>query len=366
MQYRRFQATLSPQSRNQSYYDMQTQRKRKYSVSAIWLQLVRAVTAWRDVILPAPQYQGCCNSHTNSVFIITECKCSNELIVLCLVGYNFRKGQTSEECSEFDRGDSVRPLCRFPPCLSKSLRKTSDGMYSFFKVYCYLLFKTVMQSHCEFFFLSNLIFFFCVLSLLDVDCYFFFPFCSQGYAPGYPPAAYPPPAYPPPPGYPPAYPPPPPHHTAYPPAMPPYAPPPTAMPPYPPPHPPPGYPPAPASPPGGQPSADLFVFHLPNEADDNLLYRLFSPHGAIISAKVATHTGTNKCKGTCFYYFMLFTVCLCKIVPSHSSACCSFLLCFCVGFGFVKMANWMNAYNAIQALNGFKIENKYLSVSFKK
>jgi RNA recognition motif-containing protein len=36
-----------------------------------------------------------------------------------------------------------------------------------------------------------------------------------------------------------------------------------------------------------------------------------------------------------------------------------------IGYGFVKMANYAAAYSAIQALNGTKVENKYLQVSFK-
>lgn len=69
------------------------------------------------------------------------------------------------------------------------------------------------------------------------------------------------------------------------------------------------------------------------------------------------HPGTNKCKGIS--------------VVSH--CCWQFLTLFVgvivvavVGYGFVKMANWMSAYNAIQGLHGYRIDNKYLSVSFKK
>jgi RNA recognition motif-containing protein len=46
----------------------------------------------------------------------------------------------------------------------------------------------------------------------------------------------------------------------------------------------------------GPPSNNLFVYHLPHSADDALLYKLFSPFGAILQVKVMRdHDG--KCKG---------------------------------------------------------------------
>jgi len=90
------------------------------------------------------------------------------------------------------------------------------------------------------------------------------------------------------------------------------------------------YPPQPYFP-QQQVEANLFIYHLPGNADDTLLYRLFSPFGAILSVKVVRDTATGQCKG----------------------------------YGFVKMANYAAAYAAIQALNGTKVENKYLQVSFK-
>jgi hypothetical protein len=36
------------------------------------------------------------------------------------------------------------------------------------------------------------------------------------------------------------------------------------------------------------------------------------------------------------------------------------------GYGFVTMGNWLAGYNAIQSLNGYKVDNKFLQVSFKK
>ena len=42
---------------------------------------------------------------------------------------------------------------------------------------------------------------------------------------------------------------------------------------------------------------NLFIYHLPGEANEALLYKLFSPYGAIESVKVATDPQTNTCKG---------------------------------------------------------------------
>jgi len=106
------------------------------------------------------------------------------------------------------------------------------------------------------------------------------------------------------------------------------APPVAMMPPYPmmPPH-----PGVPYMPDNSQLERNLFVYHLPQNADDMLLYRLFSPIGAIESAKAVTD-------------------------PSG----------LCKGFGFVKMINHPDAVRAIQLMNGAQVGNKYLKVSFKK
>jgi len=74
--------------------------------------------------------------------------------------------------------------------------------------------------------------------------------------------------------------------------------------------------------------ANLFIYHLPSNSDDALLYRLFSPFGAIESVKVIKDPVTNACKG----------------------------------YGFVKMVNWSDASTAIQSLNGAKVGEKYLQV----
>ena len=75
----------------------------------------------------------------------------------------------------------------------------------------------------------------------------------------------------------------------------------------------------------------LFVYHLPQDANDMLLYRLFSPFGAIESAKV--------------------------VFDSDG---------VCKGFAFVKMMIHTGALRAIQAMDGAQVGTKFLKVSFKK
>ena len=75
----------------------------------------------------------------------------------------------------------------------------------------------------------------------------------------------------------------------------------------------------------------LFVYNLPETTEDNLLYQLFSPFGAISSVKVIRDLATDKCKR----------------------------------YGFVNMINYEEAYNAIVHLNGRMCEGKPLQVSFK-
>ena len=76
----------------------------------------------------------------------------------------------------------------------------------------------------------------------------------------------------------------------------------------------------------------LFVYNIPQESDDTLLYRLFSPYGAIESVKIVRDPATKKCKG----------------------------------FGFVKMMGYMEAWNAVQMMNGAKCGDRFLQVSFKQ
>lgn len=74
----------------------------------------------------------------------------------------------------------------------------------------------------------------------------------------------------------------------------------------------------------------IFVYNLPEHADDSLLYQLFCPFGAITSVKVIKDQ-SGKCKR----------------------------------YGFVNMVNYEEAYQAIVALNGYTLDGKQLQVSFK-
>jgi len=80
------------------------------------------------------------------------------------------------------------------------------------------------------------------------------------------------------------------------------------------------------------PSYCLFVYNLPPESDDNYLYQLFGPYGAVANVKVVRDPSSNLCKG----------------------------------FGFVNMVKVEDAQSAIAALNGAQIGTKTLQVSFKK
>jgi len=76
----------------------------------------------------------------------------------------------------------------------------------------------------------------------------------------------------------------------------------------------------------------LFVYNLPTTADEGLLYKLFSPYGAIVNVKIIRELSSGMCKG----------------------------------FGFVNYLKLEEAQAAIMALNGYPIvANKPLQVSFK-
>lgn len=82
----------------------------------------------------------------------------------------------------------------------------------------------------------------------------------------------------------------------------------------------------------GPDGSNLFIYHLPQQMDDNQLSTMFAPFGALVSAKVFVdkNTGQSKC------------------------------------FGFVSYDNPLSASKAIQAMNGFTIENKRLKVEIKR
>ncbi|XP_035253144.1 ELAV-like protein 3 isoform X1 [Anguilla rostrata] len=75
----------------------------------------------------------------------------------------------------------------------------------------------------------------------------------------------------------------------------------------------------------------IFVYNLSPEADESVLWQLFGPFGAVTNVKVIRDFATNKCKG----------------------------------FGFVTMTNYDEAAMAIASLNGYRLGDRVLQVSFK-
>uniref|UniRef100_A0A1I8J4K3 ELAV-like protein n=1 Tax=Macrostomum lignano TaxID=282301 RepID=A0A1I8J4K3_9PLAT len=75
----------------------------------------------------------------------------------------------------------------------------------------------------------------------------------------------------------------------------------------------------------------LFVYNLAPEADESLLWQLFSPFGALQAVKVVRDQGSAKCRG----------------------------------FGFVTMNSYEEAALAVTSLNGASLGGRLLQVSFK-
>uniref|UniRef100_A0A8C1PGA4 ELAV like RNA binding protein 1a n=1 Tax=Cyprinus carpio TaxID=7962 RepID=A0A8C1PGA4_CYPCA len=75
----------------------------------------------------------------------------------------------------------------------------------------------------------------------------------------------------------------------------------------------------------------IFVYNLGQDADEGMLWQMFGPFGAVTNVKVIRDFNTNKCKG----------------------------------FGFVSMTNYEEAAMAIASLNGYRLGDKILQVSFK-
>ena len=76
----------------------------------------------------------------------------------------------------------------------------------------------------------------------------------------------------------------------------------------------------------------IFVYNLAPETEENILWQLFGPFGAVQNVRVIRDFATQKCKG----------------------------------FGFVTMTNIEDAHLAINSLNGYALGNRVLQVSFKK
>nr|XP_043903015.1 ELAV-like protein 1a isoform X3 [Solea senegalensis] len=75
----------------------------------------------------------------------------------------------------------------------------------------------------------------------------------------------------------------------------------------------------------------IFIYNLGQDADESILWQMFGPFGAVTNVKVIRDFNTNKCKG----------------------------------FGFVTMTNYEEAAMAIASLNGYRLGDKMLQVSFK-
>ncbi|XP_062372719.1 ELAV-like protein 2 isoform X1 [Sardina pilchardus] len=75
----------------------------------------------------------------------------------------------------------------------------------------------------------------------------------------------------------------------------------------------------------------IFVYNLAPDADESILWQMFGPFGAVTNVKVIRDFSTNKCKG----------------------------------FGFVTMTNYDEAAMAIASLNGYRLGDRVLQVSFK-
>lgn len=75
----------------------------------------------------------------------------------------------------------------------------------------------------------------------------------------------------------------------------------------------------------------IFIYNLAPETEENTLWQLFGPFGAVQSVKIIKDSGTNQCKG----------------------------------YGFVTMTNYEDAMMAIRSLNGYALGNRVLQVSFK-
>ncbi|XP_028855560.1 ELAV-like protein 1 isoform X1 [Denticeps clupeoides] len=75
----------------------------------------------------------------------------------------------------------------------------------------------------------------------------------------------------------------------------------------------------------------IFIYNLGQDVDEGFLWQMFGPFGAVTNVKIIRDFNTNKCKG----------------------------------FGFVTMTNYEEAAMAIASLNGYRLGDKILQVSFK-
>lgn len=76
---------------------------------------------------------------------------------------------------------------------------------------------------------------------------------------------------------------------------------------------------------------NIFVYNIAPETEENTLWELFGPFGAVQSVKLVKDAATNQCKG----------------------------------YGFITMTNYEEATMAIRSLNGYTLAGRVLQVSFK-
>jgi len=91
----------------------------------------------------------------------------------------------------------------------------------------------------------------------------------------------------------------------------------------------------------------IFVYNLAPETEENILWQLFGPFGAVQNVKLARVTGPTEAPkdGT-------------EVIRDLQTNKCK-------GFGFVTMTNYEECLVAIQSLNGYTLGNRVLQVSFK-
>lgn len=87
----------------------------------------------------------------------------------------------------------------------------------------------------------------------------------------------------------------------------------------------------------------LFIYNLPPDADEGLLYRLFGPFGAISDVKIMREPSTNRCK-VCFN---IGCCCAC----GRACACVCLSLCLCVSRYFL-------ACEGVRMVGGEKSDEK--------
>lgn len=96
----------------------------------------------------------------------------------------------------------------------------------------------------------------------------------------------------------------------------------------------------------------IFVYNLAPETEENVLWQLFGPFGAVQSVKVWKYCKNSwKCSLKLLFFYL-------KVIRDLQSNKCK-------GFGFVTMTNYEDAVVAIQSLNGYTLGNRVLQVSFK-